>query len=194
MSETKPGDLLDEVYGEGAKKRHQANIVPVDVEKHAAKIDGGVRTIEEKLTYWQEIGNEWRKAIVQNEHLISAFWFLFGMIYSYAINKCTGSFVIPGIAYLLSGIILVLLVFLMISEESLPLLSLIKIGLYGAFGHIMMMTAVAVDGHTWNLFTSDVCRYPFSSDSLMIYMLGMASGIVFDRIIVFRNMRTVDEE
>jgi hypothetical protein len=178
MNTQKPEDIFDQVYNKDQIPRNHS--ISVDVENGA--VDGSVKSIDNKITLWQELANEWRKAIIQNENIIISFWILFGLIYSYAINECTGNFHVPTYVYVMAGIIIMLVSLLLITEGSLPLLVLVKFGVSIAFGHVSMMFLIAADGHTFKIFTTDVCRYPITTDSVMIYMVGVGTGYILAKI------------
>ena len=176
MSNENLEDVFQQVDGETdlpVEQDHKNKITAKSV-----KIDNKVRTIEGITQYWQDILNNWRKTITQNEQIIIIMCIFIGIIYSYAVNKCTGNINVPPYAYVMSGIIIVLISLLLIAERSLPLLVLIKFAVSVAGGHLAMMYLVAVDGHGWGLFTDAVCRYPVTTNTIMAYIFGVGSGII----------------
>ena len=78
----------------------------------------------------------------------------------------------------MSGIIIISWSLLLITEGSLPLVVLVKFGVSIAAGHVAMMWIIAIDGHTWGLLTTDVCRYPLTTDSFMVWLVGGGSGYI----------------
>lgn len=148
-----------------------------NVTRSTERLDDSIRTIEDKIVHWQEIINNWRITILQNERAIIIFYALFGFIFAYAINECTGDLDFPLYAYILVGIIMMLMALLQIPEGGLRLIIILKYSISMMLGHYSMMMFIAIDGHTIRWFTTDVCRYPATSDFLMGIPVGGA--IVF---------------
>jgi len=149
------------------------------VTQSSAKVDEGVQSIEGKVIQWQQHINHWRLAITQNEQTIIMFCVIFGACYSYAINECTGNLNFPVYAYVTTIITIVSIFLLLIAPDELPLVTLVKFAVSIALGHVSMMTLIAVDGHTWHLFTTDTCRYPVTTDSIMVFLVGGGAGYIF---------------
>ena len=185
-----PEDIFEQVH-EGTGSNLPAKQSNRNITKSSIRIDESVQTIEDKVTYWQELINHWRITIIQNERVIIIFCIVFGFFYSYAINECTGNIHIPAYSYVMIASIIVLLSLLLITEGALPLVVLVKFAISVAGGHVSMMLLIAADGHTWNLFTTAVCRYPISSDSIMVYLVGGGSGYIFAK---FEEIRTSGRE
>ena len=171
MNEARPEDILGDEFPQG-------NNLPArrPVTNSSAKIDESVSSVAEKVEYWQNYINYWRKTITQNESVIIISCILFGIVYSYAINECTGNLGFPVYAYVLVGFIVASLSLLLIADGSLPLTVLVKFAVSVAFGHVLMMNMIAVDGHTFRWLATDVCRYPLTPDSIMVYIVGGGSG------------------
>lgn len=178
MSDTNPEDVFSQVEGESEIDLPVEQDFKNKITAKSVKITDKVRTIEGISEYWQDILNNWRKAITQNEQIIIILCICIGIVYSYAVNKCTGNIDVPVYAYIMSGVIIVLISLLLIAEKSLPLLVLIKFGVSVAGGHLAMMYLVAADGHDWGLFTDAVCRYPVTTNTLLAYTFGVGSGII----------------
>lgn len=170
-----PEDLFDQLF-EGKSSNLPA---PRKYTKTTERVDKSIRTVEDRLMYWQTLLNNWRIAISQNEQIITVGCILFGLLYSFAINECTGNFEFPIYVYVLVGIIVIVTSLLLIAEGGLPLLTIVQFGVSLAFGHVSMMFLVAVDGHYWQLFTTDVCRYPVTTDSAMVFIVGGGAGYMF---------------
>ncbi|MCK5612203.1 hypothetical protein KAR91_60590 [Candidatus Pacearchaeota archaeon] len=183
MSEARPEDIL-------GNESYQGNNLPAKrpVTNSSAKIDESVSSVAEKVEYWQNYINYWRKTITQNESVIIIFCILFGLVYSYAINECTGNLGFPVYAYVLVGFIVAALSLLLIADGSLPLTVLVKFAVSVAFGHILMMNIIAVDGHTFRVLSTYVCRYPLTPDSIMVYIFGGGSGYLLAK---FEEIRAV---
>ena len=64
----------------------------------------------------------------------------------------------------------------MIADEALPLIILIKFIISAWLGHYGMMWIIALDGHTWQLFTSATCKYPISADLIFVFIVGSGVG------------------
>ncbi len=166
----------DEIFGQVIVK---TKYLPTKtVTKSSAKVDESVKTIEDRVRNWQEILNNWRIAIIQNEQAIIILCIIFGIVYSYAINECTGNLNFPIYVYVLTGIIVALFSLLLITEGSLPLLVLVKFAVSIALGHYAMMWVIAVDGHTWEFFVVYVCRYPMTWESIAVYIVGGGCGYI----------------
>ena len=177
MSKDSPEDIFNQVNGEvGTNLPAEEDYNTITAT--SAKIDDKVRTIEGIAQYWQDILNDWRKMITQNEQAIILMCIVLGFIYSFAVNECTGNLDVPVYAYAMSAIIVFLVSLLLIAERSLPLLVLIKFAVSWAAGHLAMMYLIAADGHSWMIFTDNVCRYPVTTDSIMVYSFGVGSGII----------------
>ena len=106
------------------------------------------------------------------------------------INECSGNVNIPGYTYMLVAVIVSLLSLLLIAEGSLPLVLLIKFAVSVAAGHVSMMFLIAVDGHTWHIISTEVCRYPITSDSVMVFLVGGGVGYIFAK---FEEIRIVEK-
>jgi hypothetical protein len=173
-----PEDIFNQVEGKSDVKYHSEEVGKNTITATSSKIDEKVKTIEGKAQYWQDILNDWRKNITQNEQIIIITCFLIGAIYSYAVNKCTGNVDVPIYAYVMSGVIVIMMSFLLIADKSLPLLVLIKFAVSVAAGHLALMHLVAVDGHGWGWITSDVCRFPITTDKVLVWMFGIGCGVI----------------
>jgi hypothetical protein len=171
-----PEDIFSQIE-KGSSPNLPANRQTVT--QSSKKVDEGVKTVEDKVIQWQQHINHWRLAITQNEQIIVVFCVLFGICYSYAINECTGNFHFPVYAYVTTIITIVSVSLLLIAPGELPLVTLVKFAVSIAFGHVAMMTLIAVDGHTWHWFTTDTCRYPITTDSIMVALVGAGAGYMF---------------
>ena len=172
MSEARPEDIL-------GGNSHQEGNLPAKrnvTTNTSAKVDESVSSVADKVEYWQEYINYWRKTITHNESVIIISCILFGLVYSWAINECTGNLGFPIYAYVLVGFIVIALSLLLIADGSLPLTVLVKFAVSVAFGHVLMMNIIAVDGHTFRILSTYVCRYPLTPDSAMVFILGSGSG------------------
>ena len=148
------------------------------VTKSSATVGEGVKTVEDRVRNWQIFINDWRISIIQKEDPIIIFCIILGGFYSWAVNECTGNFNVPFYAYVMSAIIIGFGALLLITEGSLPLVVLVKFAVAIALGHTGMMWAIAVDGHSFHFFTIEVCRYPLTTESFMVYLLGGGSGYI----------------
>lgn len=169
--EETPEEIFSQIEGEKQNLPAKRTVT-----QSSARIDESVSTVADKVEYWQEHINYWRKTITQNESVIIISCILFGLLYSYAINECTGNLGFPIYAYVLVGFIVIALSLLLIADGSLPLTVLVKFAVSIAFGHVMMMNIIAVDGHTFRWISTDVCRYPLTPDSIMVFVVGSGSG------------------
>lgn len=167
-------EIYEQVYGTtSSKKKEQGNNL---ITRSSEKLDDGVKSVEDRVYYWQDMINNWRITIMQNEQLIVSFCILWGLIFAYAINECTGNLNFPWYVYGLVVIIMVLCSLLLIADGSLPLVVILKFVSSFTVGHASMMILIAIDGHTWGLFTTDVCRYPVTTDAIMWIILGGSGG------------------
>jgi hypothetical protein len=149
---------------------------PVKEEHKSPIVDGRILAVDEKLTKIQVFATKWQRQLVKNETLLSFVCFFLGVIYSYAINKCTGDFNVAWYTYVLAigwGISFSLL---LIREGSLPLSIIAKFILIFLVGHVSLMFFVAADSQTFHLFTVNVCRIPFGWNELTWWTLGLLSG------------------
>ncbi len=178
MDDKNPEDVFNQVEGGSEINVQESEVEKNTITATSVKIDEKVRSIEGLAQYWQDVLNDWRRTITQNEQAIIIMCIVIGSIYSYAVNKCTGNIDVPVYAYVMSGVIVILISLLLIADESLPLLVLIKFGVSVSGGHLSMMYLVAVDGHGLGLITSDVCRYPVTTDSILVWVFGVGCGIV----------------
>lgn len=148
------------------------------VTQSSARVDESVKTLEDKILSGQEIINEWRKKITQNEKAITIFCVLTGIIFSYAVNRCTGNLNIPPSVYALSVVVILSIALLLIADGSLPLVVLVRFAVSLFFGHYFFMWLVAVDGHSFRWLATDVCRYPVSVDLVMVFIAGSCAGYI----------------
>ena len=88
-------------------------------------------------------------------------------------------------------IIMVLSSLLLIADGSLPLVVILKFVSSFTVGHASMMILIAIDGHTWGLFTTDVCRYPVTTDAIMWVILGGSGGWILKSYEEIRLKREV---
>ena len=169
-----PNDIFNQVYP-GSSIEDGKEVV-VSTKSGSPMLDEGVKSVEERLMTWQERVNDWRKKIIQNEQVITLICVLSGMVYSYAINECTGDLDIAWYVYLMASVIVALGSLLVISEGGLLLIVLVKFGLAMSIGHYAVMWLVAVDGHYWAAFTYETCRYPMTPDLISGFIVGVGSG------------------
>ena len=170
-----PNDIFDQVHN-GSKIEDKGK--QVSVTSDSPKLDVGVKSVEDRLITWQERINDWRRKIIKNENIIIMFCVLTGAVFSYAINECTGDFDFPWYAYLMGFAIIALWSLLMITEGGLQLIVLIRFGVTLALGHYSMMWLVAIDGHSWHIFTFEICRYPMTQDLIAGFFVGIGSGFI----------------
>lgn len=181
---TNPEDVFEQIFDDSK------TTLPVQqklLTPSTAKLDDGVKTVEDRVLYWQKMINHWRITIAQNEQVIIIFCIIFGLAYSYAINECTGNFNLPVYVYAMSIGLVFMASLLLIAEGGLPLLVLVKFGVSIATGHVAMMFLIAVDGHYWKLFVTDVCRYPVTTDSIMVFIVGGGAGYIFAKFEEIRS-------
>lgn len=138
-----------------------------------------VKVVEDKITSFQEFATFWQRQFIQNEDAISVCCFGAGLIYSYAVNECTGDVNVPWYAYILGGVAAFLFWLLVIRESSLKLVVIIKFLTAFLFGHVFLMFAVALDSHYFGYFTFNVCRYPFGGNEVMWTSLGAMGGFLY---------------
>jgi len=175
MSDLKPEDVYDRLHG------IQKNLLEnkgdsKNITRTSAKLDDGIKTIEDKVIYWQERINSLRISVMQNEQFVILFCILLGIVLAYSINECTGNIDIPAYVYVLIFLNLVWLSLLMIPEGSLPFIAILKLVSAYTVGHAWMMLMIALDGHFFKWFVTDVCRYPFTKDTIMWVILGAIGG------------------
>ncbi len=155
MSEARPEDILGYPLENTSQNK---NIVT----QSSVRVDETVTTLEDKVTHIQAVINYWRAKITQNERVITLFCVITGILFSYAINKCTRNLDIPASVYWLSAALIISFALLLISDGSLPLIVLVRFAISVYFGHYFMMWVVSIDGHYFGWLTADVCRYPIS--------------------------------
>ncbi len=170
MSEANPDDILG----------YSQEVIPENriVTQSSAKVDEGVKTLEDKVISWQDIINYWRGKITKNKGFITVFCVVIGMFFSWAVNRCTGNFDIPISVYVLSAVIVVTTALLLIADGALPLIVLVKFAVAAFAGHYFMMWIASIDGHYFQLFTTNTCRYPFSVDMGMVFAAGSCAGYI----------------
>lgn len=183
MSEVNPEDIL--------RNKRDNNISDKRiVTQSSAKVDESVKTIEDKVLYGQDVINEWRLSITQNERGITLFCMIIGILFSYAINRCTGNINIPSSVYVLSAAIVLFAALLLIADGALPLIVLVRFAVSAFFGHYFMMLIVAIDGHYFMWFATDVCRYPFNIDVTAGIIAGICIGYIAKSFEEIRAVRT----
>ena len=101
---TRPEEIFEQIHNEGSSKNLPARIKQ-PLTQTSVKVDEGVKDFGEKVIRWQELINYFRVIISQNELIIITFCFLFGAIFSYAINECSMGFNIPASVYILSALL-----------------------------------------------------------------------------------------
>lgn len=171
MSEARPEDVLGyQPKGDNQNK----NIVT----KSSVKVDENVKTIEDKVINSQNLINYWRIKITKNEKTITFFCVMIGILFSWAINRCTGNLNIPSSVYVLSAIIILVIALLLIAEEALALIVLVRFAVAMFLGHYFMMWLVAIDGRYFSWFASEVCRYPVSVDVTAGIVAGIFIGYI----------------
>lgn len=170
MSEANPEDILINSHENLPENRI--------VTQSSAKVDEGVKTLEDKAIYVQGVANYWREKILQNEKLITFFCVIIGVFFSWAVNRCTGDFNIQASVYILSSIIVFAFVLLLIAPGPLPLMIIVRFAVAAFIGHYFMMWIVSIDGHFFHYFATDTCRYPFSVDMGMVFLAGSCAGYI----------------
>ena len=174
LDEQKPSDILKQLGEETGVK-----LPAKTVTKSAAKVDESVSTIDDKVRGWQRTINHWRVVITQNERIIGVFCFIVGIMYSYSINECTRGIDFAWYVYFLFIALFVTLSALLIAEDELPFVVIVKFVASFTVGHFIMMFIIAVDGHSWMLISEKVCRYPATSDLAMGAVIGAFGGYLF---------------
>lgn len=140
-------------------------------------VNKNVKTVEEKVKSWQERVNQWRTAITRNETIIIILCMISGVLYSYAVNECTGNFNVPIYAYIMAIGMGLLCSLLLIAEGSLPLLLIIKFSASVVFGHFVMMFLIVADGPI-GFFTIASCTNPITSDTVLSWIFGSFTGYI----------------
>ncbi len=171
MSEARPEDIL----GGWSENNSQSKSI---VTQSSVKVDEGVKTLEDKVIHSQAVINYWRAKITQNEKAITFFCVIISILFSWAVNRCTGNFNIPSSVYVLSAIIILVVALLLIADGALPLIVLVRFVVAAFAGHYFMMWIVSIDGHYFGWLTADVCRYPISVDVTAGVIAGIFIGYI----------------
>lgn len=158
------------------KNNHQEQ--PKETSVISPPVDEKILSVEGKLEKAQAKATEWQRMLIQNETIVSVICFISGVIYSFAVNECTGDYDFPWYAVFFAALSASLFYLLLIREGSLQLVILVKFASYFFLGHILLMFLVAIDSHSWKLFTVYTCKYPFTSDFFMGTALGAMGGFL----------------
>ena len=172
--EETPEEIFSQIEG-GKQKLLERKTVT----QSSARVDEGVRTLEDKVIGWQEIINYWRSEVARKQTGITSFCIILGCFFSLAVNRCTGNLDISPPVYALCAALLLAGGFLLIADGPLRLIVLVKFTAAAFFGHYLMMWVISIDGHTWGLFTSDICRYPISIDVSVGVVAGTLIGYIW---------------
>ncbi|MCP4753980.1 MAG: hypothetical protein GY866_24105, partial [Proteobacteria bacterium] len=202
MSERTKEDIFNEVHnidGSALVPRRQGTkaLKPFIPAKKLSgvqqKASETVTTVDERVIKWQDVINQWRVTILQNETIINFVCLFAGIGYCYAINECTGQFEFPAIVYWLFGSLILTCCLLLISAGSMPLSVLVKFAVSGSVGHIGMMYLIALDGHYFQILAVAMCRYPATFEDLYKLAVGAGLGYLFAKYEETKELRKTEE-